>query len=260
MQALSVVITTFNEEKNIGLCLDSVRKVADEIIVLDSFSTDRTLELAKAGNAIVKQSVFDGYVRQKKKAIHLATYNFVLLLDADEALSETLSNSILAAKNDPLHKAFSMNRRNCFCGKFIRHGLWYPDKKIRLFDKGFAGCGGLDPHDKIILYKKIPVKHLKGALLHYTFDSIKEFQQRNDVISTIAAGAYYVAGIKVPWTKNIFSPVWAFFNGYILRFGFLDGYNGIIIAMLTANQCFLKYQKLRHLYKQEFEKVIWNKV
>jgi len=115
----------------------------------------------------------------------------------------------------------------------------------------------MNPHDRIIMNESIPVKHLNGDLLHYTFNSLEEYLQRNDAVSSIAAQSLYEAGIKKPWTKIIFSPLWAFVNGYFLRMGFLDGHNGLVIALHTANQSFLKYQKLRRMYKQEFKKVIW---
>jgi len=257
MRALSVVIITYNEEKNIGRCLRSVGTVADEIIVVDSFSDDETVNIALAAGAIVKQSRFDGYINQKNKAINMAANELVLLLDADEALSEELAKSISAAKEDSLFKAYTMNRCGIFCGKFIKHGLWYPDKKLRLFDKRFGKCGGLNPHDKIILDRQFPTKHLRGDLLHYTYDSIEEYLERNDAVSTIAAQSLFEAGIRKPWAKIIFSPLWAFLNGYVLRLGFLEGYRGLVIAIHTANQSFCKYQKLRRMYREEFKKIIW---
>ncbi len=257
MQALSVVIITYNEENNIGRCIQSVNKVADEIIVVDSFSNDTTVTIALSMGAIVKQSKFDGYINQKNKAIILATNNFILLLDADEALSDELSSSILKAKKDLLFNAYSMNRCSFFCGRFIRHGLWYPDKKLRLFNKAMGKCGGMNPHDRILMVEGITVKHLNGDLLHYTFDTQEEYLERNDAVSTIAAQSLYEAGIKRSWSKIILSPLWAFINGYFLRLGFLDGYNGYIIALHSANQSYVKYQKLRQLYRKELKKVIW---
>ena len=257
MRFLSVVVITFNEEKNIRRCIESVRPVADEIIVLDSFSDDDTANIATTLGAIVKQSKFNGYIDQKNKAINLATHDLVLLLDADEALSDELAIAVKEAKKDLSINAYSMNRCSFFCGEFIRHGLWYPDKKIRLFNKNMGKCGGLNPHDRIILHPGIRVKHLTGDLLHYSFDTLEEYLERNDAVSTIAAQSLYEAGIKKPWTKIVFSPVWAFINGYFLRLGFLDGYNGYLIALHTANQSYTKYQKLRQLYRHELKKVIW---
>jgi glycosyltransferase involved in cell wall biosynthesis len=252
---LSVVIITFNEEKNIGRCIDSVLLCADEIIVLDSYSSDDTLAIARSKGAVIHQSGFDGYISQKNKAINLASYDRVLLLDADEAISKELSDIIISLKYDFSFHAFSMNRCNYFCGSFIKRGLWYPDRKLRLFDRRIAKCGGMNPHDKIVLTQPLPVKHLKADILHYTYDTLEEYLKRNEEVSTIAARSMYEAGIHKPWTKNVFSPLWAFVNGYLLRFGFLDGRKGFIIAYYTAQQSLSKYQKLRRLYREELKEM-----
>ena len=259
MQLLSVVIITYNEEKNIRRCIESVKPVADEVMVLDSFSDDRTVEIALSLGAVVKQQKFDGYIKQKNKAINLATNNYVLLLDADEALSEELADSIRKAKENFIYKAYGMKRCSIFRGKFIRHGLWYPDKKLRLFDKRFGACGGLNPHDRIIMHKETDVKMLDGELFHHTYETIEEYGQRNEEVSMVAAQSLYDAGIRKPRWKIVLSPLWAFINGYILRLGFLEGYEGFIIAVNTSQQCYSKYQKLRQLQREEVAEVAWEK-
>jgi glycosyltransferase involved in cell wall biosynthesis len=251
INAISVVIVSFNEEKNIGRCIDSVRWVADEIIVVDSYSTDSTVAIAKHKGAIVKQEQFTGYIQQKNKALQLASNNYILNLDADEALSIELADAILEAKRHSNFKAFTMNRCSCFCGQFIRRGLWYPDRKLRLFDRRVARWGGMNPHDKIELLLNTPVKHLEGEILHYAFDTVAEYLERNETISAIAAQSLFTSGKKVSWSKIILSPFWAFINGYFLRMGFLDGYHGLLIAVHTARQSYLKYLKLQQLQRQE---------
>ena len=257
MNALSVVIITFNEEKNIKRCIESVICVADEIIVIDSFSSDRTVEIALALGAKVKQSAFNGYINQKNKAIKEASNHYVLLLDADEFLSDELAVSILKEKENFIYKAYSMKRCNIFRGKYIRHGLWYPDRKLRLFDKRIGYCGGLNPHDMIVMQETTDVKLLEGDMFHNTFDSIEAYRRRNAEVSTVIAQSLFNAGIKKSRSKIIFSPLWSFINGYFLRLGFLEGYNGFIIAALTAQQSFLKYQKLKQLQLQEVSEVVW---
>jgi len=258
MHTLSVVIITYNEEKNIRRCIDSVLKVADEIIVIDSFSDDNTVDIAVSMGAVVRQSKFSGYISQKNKAISQATHNYVLLLDADEKLSDELVRSILEAKQNFEFKAYAMKRCSIFCGKYIKHGLWYPDKKLRLFDKRFGTCGGMNPHDKIIMQGDIDVKLLKGDFLHYTFDSLEEYRRRNYEVSRVAAQSLYDAGIKRSKMKIIFSPLWAFINGYFLRLGFIEGYSGFVIAVHTAQQSYLKYQKLRQLQREDITEVVWD--
>ena len=257
MNGLSVVIITYNEEKNIHRCITSVSKIADEIIVLDSFSDDDTVAIAAAAGAVVKQSGFAGYVEQKNKAIALATNHYVLLLDADEALSNELANAVLKEKQSFAFKAYCMKRSNIFCGTTIQHGLWYPDIKLRLFDKRYGNCGGLNPHDKVIMKQGIAVKQLHGSIIHTTFNSIAAYQHRNEQISTIAAQSIFDAGIKKSPLKIIVSPLWTFINGYFLRMGFLEGYNGLVIAILTAQQSYLKYYKLRQLQRQQLSEIIY---
>lgn len=257
MNTLSVVIITLNEEKNIGRCIQSVSPVADEVIVVDSFSADRTVEIAWSLGAKVVQSVFSGYINQKNKAINEASNDYVLLLDADEFLSKELAASILKEKENFTHKAYSMKRCNIFRGQYIRHGLWYPDRKLRLFDKRFGECGGLNPHDEIIMDKVTDVKLLEGDMYHHTFETVAAYRKRNNEVSTVIAQSIFDTGIRKSRYKIVFSPLWSFINGYFLRLGFLEGYNGIMIAILTAQQSFLKYQKLRQLQRQEISEVVW---
>lgn len=250
MSLLSAVVITWNEEDNIVRCLDSLRHVADEIIVLDSFSTDNTVTLAKMKGANVIQSSFVGYIEQKNKALQLTKHNWVLSLDADEALCPELIESILEAKKNLKYKAYFMNRYNNYCGQFIKHGLWYPDQKIRLFDKRFACWGGMNPHDKIRLKDNLSACYLKGDILHFSFTSIREHKERNERMSSIAAAAIFESGQKKHWSKIFLSPGWSFIHGFILRLGFLDGYFGFVVAKETARLTFLKYQKLKELQKQ----------
>ena len=251
MRAISVVIITFNEENNIGRCIDSVKKIADEILVVDSFSSDNTVAIAKNKGAIVHQEKFRGYVEQKNLALQLSSHQYVLCLDADEALDEILINSILELKTTVHAQAYSMNRCTNYCGRFIRRGLWYPDKKLRLFDKEIAVWGGVNPHDKVILTKAVKIHHLKGDLLHYSFNSIEEHVAQNNKFSGISAQALYQAGKRTNLFKITVNPIWAFIHGYFLRFGFLDGLYGFIIAINISHLTFLKHTKLMVLQRRK---------
>ncbi|HET6994130.1 MAG TPA: glycosyltransferase family 2 protein [Chitinophagaceae bacterium] len=254
MQPLSVVIITYNEEHNIGRCIDSVKTLADEIIVLDSYSTDKTIQVAQSHGAIVHREKFRGYIGQKNYAMQLATHNYILSLDADEALDEELRVAILEAKKDFPHRAYRMNRCTNYCGRFMHHGLWYPDKKIRLFDRRIAKWGGLNPHDKIELREGFTYRHLKGNILHYAFDTTEDLIWRNNRISSIAAMSLYNAGRRSNWYKMLVRPTWAFVNGYFLRLGFLDGFEGFSFAVNTSHQVFLKYSKLYKLQRSSRQK------
>ncbi len=251
MHPLSVAIITFNEEQNIERCIRSVKAIADEIIVLDSFSTDRTVDIARSYGAIVHQEKFRGYIGQKNYAMKLASHNYILSLDADESLDQKLIASIQEAKKTFSHRAYVMNRCTNFCGRFIRHGLWYPDKKIRLFDRTVARWGGLNPHDKISLEENFLAYPLEGDILHYSFSSVEDLVWQNNRLSSIAASSLYAKGMKSSWFKMLLHPAWAFINGFFLRLGFLDGFDGFSIAIHTSHQVFQKYSKLYRLQRSK---------
>lgn len=251
MEKISAVIITFNEEKNLARCIKSLKPVADEIIVLDSFSTDRTVAIARKAGATVYQQTFRGYKEQKNAALELASSDYVLSLDADEALSVELINSILSEKENFTARAYFMNRCNYYCGRFIHHGLWYPDRKLRLFDKRIAYWGGVNPHDKIFLIEQTKTSHLKGDLFHYSYHTVEEHKKRNDEISTIAAESIFASAKGQHFYKILLSPAWTFIKGYLFKLGFLDGLHGFTIAKYTARQSFLKYKKLYQLKNQQ---------
>lgn len=255
MEKISATVITFNEEEQIGECIDSLWLVADEVIILDSFSTDRTVSIAEEKGAIVKQAPFTGYIEQKNKALSLANYNYVFSLDADERVSKKLAASILKAKKDFKFPAYFMNRYNNYCGRFIKHGLWYPNKKLRLFDKRIAQWGGTNPHDKVVLSSNAAAGLLKGDIIHYTYNSVEEHRRRNEELCNIAAKAIFNSGKQKHWTKIFLSPAWSFIHGYFIRLGFLDGYRGFVIAVMTANQSYLKYHKLRLLQRKEKQQI-----
>lgn len=142
MQKLSVVIITFNEERNIVRCIQSVKEIADEIVVLDSFSNDRTVELAKSYGAVIHQQAFLGFLEQRQSAINLASFDYVLNIDADEEVSAPLRESILKEKKNFGSDAYLINRCTNYCGQFIKHGTWYPDRKLRLFNRTLTKSTG----------------------------------------------------------------------------------------------------------------------
>lgn len=250
MIKLSGVIITFNEERNIERCLQSLTNVVDEIIVVDSFSTDKTKEICLKYNVTFLEQTFLGYIEQKNFALAKASNDYIVSLDGDEALSETLQKSIITVKSNWQLDGYYCNRFNNFCGQWIKHSDWYPNKKLRVFDRRVAEWRGINPHDEIFLKGNHKAGRLKGDILHWTYQSYKEFSAKTEYFSTIAAQAYYDKGKKAPWYKIIWNPFWAFFKAYFLRLGFLDGKNGFIISRETGNITYLKYTKLRKLYKK----------
>lgn len=251
MVLISVVIITYNEEKHLGRCLESVKRVADEIVVLDSLSTDRTPAIAAGYGAVVYSQPFAGYVAQKNRALELASNDLVLCLDADEALSPELEASVLQVKKTGKPGTWKMNRRAFYCGAFIYHGAWYPEPKLRLFDRRHMSWGGYDPHDRVIPPPGINVSKLKGDLLHYICETVEEHERRSTNFSTIASRSLFRAGKKTNWLKMIGSPVWFFLSDYLFRGGFMSGWRGWKIATIQTTYHFQKYRKLYRLQKQK---------
>ncbi|WP_067146057.1 glycosyltransferase family 2 protein [Pseudotamlana agarivorans] len=249
MIKLSGVIITYNEEEHLEKCLQSLVNIVDEIVVVDSFSTDKTPEICAKYRVNFIQHPFEGYIEQKNFAISQAKHDYILSLDGDEALSEALKDSIQKVKQNWTHDGYYSNRLNNYCGQWIKHSDWYPDRKLRLFKKGSGEWQGINPHDSYTLKKGYKAGFLKGDLLHWIYRDYQEHNQKVERFSTIAAHAYYKLGIKSSVFKIVFRPTWAFFKAYFLRLGFLDGLNGFVICVQTFNVTFLKYLKLYELYK-----------
>lgn len=251
INGLSAVIITFNEERNIERCLASLVGVADEILVVDSFSTDKTEEICRQFNVRFICNKFEGHIEQKNFAASQAQYDYVLSLDADEALTDELQASIIAAKESGDFDAYSMNRLTSYCGQWIHHSGWYPDTKTRLWNRTKGQWGGTNPHDKWELFdKSAPVKWMKGDLLHYSYYSISEHIKQIEYFSEIAAKAEAKQG-KNPSILKLFVGPWAkFIKMYFLKLGFLDGYYGYVICRLTAQATFIKYIKTRYYAKK----------
>jgi glycosyltransferase involved in cell wall biosynthesis len=251
MSALSAAIITLNEERNIERCLLSLQGVADEVVVVDSLSTDRTREICERHGATFIEQRFLGHIEQKNLAIERTRHDHVLAIDADEALSPELAASILKAKAEGFPSdAYSMNRLSWYCEKFIRHGTWYPDRKLRLIRKGKGSFGGLNPHDRIIMDPGTGVVQLDGDLLHYTYYTIEEHVIQGNKFSTISAQRMLDRGRKAHLFNLLWNPLIAFLQHYVFKAGFLDGFYGLVIAHQQAYQTFLKYAKLMQLQKK----------
>ena len=248
MIQLSVVIITFNEEKNIGKCLDSVKEVADDIVVVDSFSTDRTKEICESKGARFIPHKFDGHIEQKNWAITQAKFPYVLSLDADEALSDELKKNILAVKNNWKHDGYYMNRLTNYCGQWIHHCGWYPDKKLRLWDSRKGKWGGVNPHDKYEMNEgDKSTEFLKGDILHYSYYSVDQHYKQAEKFAEIASRAMKIQGKKISSLMIYIKTGFKFFRNYFLKLGFLDGSYGYTICKITAWETYLKYSKLHQL-------------
>lgn len=244
MPAISAVIITYNEERNIERCIKSVLSVADEVLVVDSFSNDRTVAIASELGARVIQEEFRGYREQKNFAAASASFDCILSLDADEAISPELQQSILEIKETLHNRGYSMNRLTNYCGQWIRHSGWYPDVKIRLFDRNVSEWKGTNPHDRLEVAEGVPVRHLKGDILHYSYYTVEEHKAQIRKFTDISSRAHFENGKRAHWWNLAFNPVSKFMKNYIFRCGFLDGYYGWLICSYSAYATFLKYRKL----------------
>src|ERR1035437_2434772 len=256
MPKLSVVIITFNEEKNIARCLDSIQRIADDIVVVDSFSTDNTEEICKAKGVRFIQHKFDGHIEQKNWAITQAKYPHILSLDADEALDETLIKSILEIKDNWKYDGYYMNRLTNYCGTWIYHCGWYPDRKLRLWDSRKGKWGGTNPHDKYELTEGDKNSaSLKGYILHYSFYTLDDHFKQVDYFTDILAKAKYEKGKSASLFKLFMSPVVKFIRDYIIKLGVLDGRAGFTVSRISAYATYLKYKKLRALHLSDEKRV-----
>lgn len=246
---ISAVIITYNEEACIDRCLSSLNDIADEIIVVDSFSTDKTEEICKKHNVRFFQNPFAGYRDQKNYALNLASNSHIIALDADEALSEELRKSVLEVKKNWKYEGYYFRRRNFFCGRWIKHSTWYPDKQLRLFISGKGKFGELNFHEKFIMSNGQKIETLDGDLYHWTASSREEFVEKMEKYAVVGAKEYHKAGRKA----NFFTPyvhyIWGFFRAYFISRGFLDGIDGYLICSTYARSSFLKYKNLRKFNK-----------
>ena len=243
MFKLSATIITLNEERKIARTIESLR-CCDEVVVLDSGSADRTCAIARALGARVFEQVWQGYAAQKNHAAELAENNWILSLDADETLSEELEAEILALKQDGLtHSAYKLPRRAQYLGHWIRHGGWYPDRKVRLYNRCKGKWRGDYVHESLVTEGSVGELH--GAIHHFTCDSLSEHMTTLNRYTTLAAEELKARGRTPSFWRLLGSPAWTFFRTYVLQRGFLDGFAGLAIARMAALYTFLKYAKAR---------------
>ena len=262
MNKLSAVIITLNEERNIDRCLSSLVSVVDEVVVVDSFSTDATREICLgysnqehtlqpfAMNFVNHE--WEGYVATKNLGNRLASNDLILSIDADEALSPQLASSIQAMKNqDVAGKAFSMNRLMNYCGQWIRHGGWYPDTKVRIFDRRQVRWAGKKVHETLEIPETTEIVHLGGDLLHYSFYTPEEHRRQMEKFALLSAEEMVEAGKKANQFQAGLHTGWKFLRDYLFKAGFLDGRNGFAISRTNAYGVWCKYMKTIELSQKK---------
>jgi glycosyltransferase involved in cell wall biosynthesis len=240
---ITATIITLNEERNIARAIESLR-CCDEILIIDSGSIDRTMELAQNLGVQVIEAGWLGYAAQKNWAAEQAANDWILSLDADEALSEALEAELWnLKKSGPQYDAYTMPRLARYLGRWILHSGWYPDRKIRLYHRAKARWVGEFVHESVQVDGRLG--HLDSNILHFTCDSLSEHLKTLDKYTTLAAQEIAARRVKVPLYRLILDPPWTFLRSYILKRGFLDGHEGLIIAYMAAFYTFLKYSKAR---------------
>ena len=246
MALLSVVIITFNEERNIGRCLASVRPVADDIVVVDSFSTDATEAICTGFGVNFFKRPWDDYSSARNFGNTRARFDLVLTLDADEALSPELQQSVIAIKTTWNGEAYKFARLTNYAGTWVRHGGWYPDSKVRIFDKKKTRWVGLLHAEPEGVHKK-DVPLLRGDCYHYSYYSVAEHLKKTRRFADIYARELFARGKKTSLPKLLFSPPIKFIRDYLFRAGFCDGPAGLYIGVISAWATYLKYSNLHRL-------------
>ena len=246
MLEISAVIITLNEERRLPRALESL-SVADEVLIVDCGSTDRTAEIAGRYGARLLAHPWQGYARQKNYAVSQAQYPWILSIDADEALSPRLAVEVQQLKREGPGEAagFLMPRAACYQGRWIRHSGWYPDFKLRLYDRRRGRWVGDYVHEHVKVDG--PIRKLSGDLQHFTCDSLEEHLHSLDRYTTLAAQEAFQQGERWAVPRMIAAPPWKFVETYFFRQGFRDGYPGLVIAAMAGFYVFLKYAKLRQL-------------
>lgn len=245
---LSVIVITRNEASNIEACVASVA-FADEIIIVDSGSTDDTVERARAAGAHVTVTAdWPGFGPQKNRALDLARGDWVLSIDADERVPPQLAAEIQSVLAAPQHVAYAVPRLSSFCGRFIRHSGWWPDYVVRLFRRGSARFTDAPVHEKVVAEGATGT--LQAHLVHYTYPDLHSALVKMNRYSTDAAQAMYARGKRAGIASALGHATWTFIRIYVLRRGFLDGRHGFVLAVIAMLGSFSRYAKLMFLHDQ----------
>ncbi len=250
MIPISAVIITLNEARNIERCIVSLQEVADEIVVVDSFSTDSTAEICKQYGVNFVQSEWKGYAATKNEANALAHHQWILSIDADEALSETLKQSIILWKQSAKPVWAKFNRLTNYCGTWVRHCGWYPDVKLRLFDRQHARWQGTI-HETLEADSKVEKVKLEGDLLHYSFYTQDAHRQQVEKYSALAAQEDAKKYRALLPAAEYFAAISKFVELYFFKLGFLDGHTGFTICKISAWGAYLRKRKVRELLLSE---------
>jgi glycosyltransferase involved in cell wall biosynthesis len=248
---LSIVIVCKNEAGNIERVLDTLINVSDDIFIYDNGSTDGTLDILKAYPVRVHQGEWAGYGKTKHQAVLLAKHDWILALDADEAIDETLQQELLSLQLGSVNEVYKLRFKNFLGKKHLKWGEWGTDWHIRLFNRNKVNWDDALVHEQLVLPGDVVVKKLQGNVLHRTVKDIAEYSSKTVHYALLNAEKYHQKGKKATWIKRFLSPGFTFFKYYIIRLGFLDGWYGLLTARMTAFYTFLKYARLHELTRRK---------
>ncbi|MDB5202068.1 MAG: glycosyltransferase family 2 protein [Ferruginibacter sp.] len=244
---LSAVIITKNEAHIIGKTLAALKNLADEVIIVDSGSTDETLSICRQMNARIIETNWEGYGVTKNKGIAAATNDWILSLDADEVPDEKVQQQLQQLPEGDARNVYRFNYLNIFCNKPIRHGVWGGDKHIRLFNRRLVKWNDVPVHENLIFPADINVIPLPGYIRHYTVNSVEDYMQKTLAYAKANAHKYFLQGKSAGFIKLRVAPAFNFFKNYLLRLGFLDGREGYLVCKTTAWYTFMKYVYLQEM-------------
>ena len=250
MKKIAAAIITFNEEKNIERCIKGLIDCVDEIVVLDSFSSDRTKEICERYQVRFVQKEWEGYAKTKNKLNDLIDAEYIFSIDADEVPDIVLREDIRKIKEDTFNGIYILNRKTNYCGKWIKYCGWYPEYKKRIFPNSQACWKGDFVHEYLSFDSKMKFKNLNGHLEHYSYYNRQEHRSRANKYAVLSAQKYYNTKRKVFFLQSELSAVVKFLNIFIFKMGFLDGIAGFHIAWISGLSNRLKYKELRKMYAE----------
>jgi glycosyltransferase involved in cell wall biosynthesis len=245
----SIVIVCKNEEGNIGRVLQSIAGLTDDVLVYDNGSTDKTLNILHQYGVRVHQGEWLGYGKTKRLAVSLAKYDWVLSIDADEALDSVLQQTLQTISFHRPQTVYELQFKNLLGEKHLRWGEWGGDKHIRLFNRQFVNWNEAPVHESLAIPEDADVQPLAGHVLHRTMNDTVEYSQKMVRYALLNAEKYFAQGKKSTWAKRYINPPFSFTKHYIFQLGFLDGWEGLLSARMTAFYTFLKYARLHELWK-----------
>jgi glycosyltransferase involved in cell wall biosynthesis len=250
MQRLSVVIACKNGASVIGETIKSFAGLTDDILVYDNGSTDGTKHIVKSSGARLAEGSWEGFGKTKNKANVLAKYDWILSLDADEAIDEELKRNLLELKLEDEKAVYTIRFKNFLGNKWLRFGEWGDDKHIRLFNRRQVNWNDAAVHESLLFPQDVKIETVKGFVLHKTAASVIEYKEKMKIYAELNAEKYFKLGKNAGWLNIIFSPLFSFIKNYFFKLGFLDGLAGFQCAWINAGYTFLKYKALRQSGRQ----------